>query len=312
MGNIEGITLPAKKIKDFRDDVSWVGLVVKAYMPLPLFPAISITGEWCGLKCKYCGGELLKGMLKANTPSELYSLCRRLRGEGAIGCLISGGFNRQGVLPIRPFRQAIRDIKRDLDLIISVHVGFASREYAEELRSCGVDIVDLNVVSSVKVFRDVMGVNVNLEAMEETIKNLRSYGPPYIAPHIMIGADYGKVYWETEAINLLKDVDPDTLIFVVFSPIRGTEMEHTSSPNIADVVNVFQYARGKLPNIEVGLGCARPRGSYSIKLEEHLTLNRLIDRVVLPSKASEYLMSCCSVPRELEDKIPRRKPIDIS
>lgn len=280
-------------------------------MPLPLFPAISITGEWCGLKCKYCKGELLKGMLKVNTPNELYSLCRKLKREEAIGCLISGGFNKQGILPIRPFIQAIRDIKRDLDLIISVHVGFASREYAETLRNCGADIVDLNVVSSVKVFRDVMGVDVNLETMEETIKNLKSYGPPYIAPHIMIGADYGKVYWETEAINLLKDVNPDTLIFVVFSPIHGTEMEYTSSPNTVDVVKVFQYAREKLPNIEIGLGCARPRGSYSVKLEEQLTLNRLIDRVVLPSKSSEYLMSCCSVPKELENKVPRRKPIDI-
>ncbi|MEM2793649.1 MAG: radical SAM protein [Candidatus Methanomethylicia archaeon] len=286
-------------------------LVVKAYMPLPLFPAISITGEWCGLKCKYCGGKLLKGMLIVNTPHELYSLCRRLKENGVIGCLISGGFSRDGVLPIKPFIQTIRDIKKDLEFIISIHVGFASRDYAEILRNCGVDIVDLNVINSIRVFRDIMGLSVDLKIMEETIKNLIDYGPPYIAPHIMIGADYGKVYWETEAIDLLKDIDLDTLIFVVFSPIHGTEMEHTSSPNIIDVVKVFQQAKSKLPNIEIGLGCARPRGSYSVKLEKQLIQNRLIDRVVIPSRASEYLMSCCSIPKELEYRIPRRSSVDI-
>ncbi len=280
--------------------------MVKAYMPLPLFPAISITGEWCGLKCKYCGGELLKGMLRVNTPHELYSLCRRLKENGVIGCLISGGFNKNGILPIKPFIQAIRDIKRNLEFIISIHVGFAGRDYAKILRDCGVDIVDLNIINSIRVFRDVMGLNANSSIMEETIKNLRDYGPPYIAPHIMIGADYGKVYWEIEAIDLLKDIDLDTLIFVVFSPIHGTDMEYVSSPNIIDVVKVFQQARRKLSNIEIGLGCARPRGSYSVKLEKKLIQNRLVDRVVIPSRASEYLMSCCSIPKELEDRIPRK------
>ena len=283
--------------------------MVKAYMPLPLFPAISITGEWCGLKCKYCEGELLKGMLKVNTPSELYSLCRKLKENGAIGCLISGGFSKEGILPIKPFIQTIRDVKRSFGFIISVHVGFASREYAEALRECGVDIVDLNVISSVKVFRDVMGLNADLEVMEETIRNLRDYGPPHIAPHIMIGADYGKTYWETEAIDLLKDINPDTLIFVIFSPIQGTKMGNTSTPKIRDVVKIFQQARGKIPNVEIGLGCARPRGGYSVKLEKQLIQNRLIDRIVIPSRASEYLMSCCSIPKELENIIPKKHKI---
>jgi uncharacterized radical SAM superfamily protein len=280
--------------------------VVKAYMPLPLFPAISITGDWCGLKCKYCEGSLLKGMLRVNTPSELYSLCRKLKENGAVGCLISGGFSKEGVLPIKPFMQAIRDVRRELGFIVSVHVGFASRGYAESLRECGVDIVDLNVISSIRVFRDVMGLDADLRVMEETIKNLRDYGPPYIAPHIMIGADYGKVYWEIEAIDLLKDINPSTLIFVIFSPIHGTKMENTPPPNIKDVVKVFQQARGKLPNIEIGLGCARPRGNYSVKLEKQLIQNRLIDRIVIPSRASEYLMSCCSIPKELENIIPKK------
>ncbi|HID91468.1 TPA: radical SAM protein [Candidatus Bathyarchaeota archaeon] len=279
--------------------------MVKAYRPYPKFPAISITGRWCALNCKYCYGRYLREMYQATTPAELYALCKHLRGRGALGCLISGGFNRNGKLPIDAFLGTIRDIKRRLGLIVSVHVGLADSEYAANLGRAGVDIVDVNVVTDQKTLEDVLNLRRTTSDMERTLECLYEHGPPYIAPHVLVGACYGRIRGEAASLLTIGEYDPYVLIIISLMPTEGTPMERVPPPPVRDVVSVFKEARRRLPKTELALGCMRQRGPYSDRLERSLLNQGLVDRIVLPGTGcgGHLLNACCSLPSELESLV---------
>ncbi len=280
--------------------------MVRAYRPLPKFPSISITGNWCALNCKYCRGRVLNEMMHVYSPSQLYALCRKLKERyGIVGCLISGGFTRSGKLPIKAYLSTIRDLKRDLGLIVSVHAGMVDRKYAEELRRAGVDIVDL-CLPDPKVSGEVMNLKIDWVDIENTLDNLQKYGPPYTAPHILIGANYGELASEFELVSLLRDYDPYVLVLLVILNVKGTPFENISPPSPMEVVKVFDHARKVLSRAELALGCMRPRGSYSEELELSLMEMGLVDRIVLPSSfKANYIPLCCSLPREIEEEVLR-------
>lgn len=283
---------------------SWCKFLIKAYKPLPKFPTISITGKWCALNCPYCQGKVLENMPSVKTPGELRSLCRALKRKyGIVGCLITGGFDRTGKLPIKPYVQVLREIKRELDIVISVHAGLVDKEYALMLRRAGVDVVDLNLLEPASV-RDLMRLNCDWATIDGTLSALRDYGPPFIAPHILIGAYYGRVRGEKELISRIGGYDPYVLIMLVILGLEGTAFSRIPPPSIHEVTSLFRYARKTLQKAELALGCMRPRGRYSEKLEARLLKEQLAERVVLPSIVKvRYLEFCCSLPKELEEKV---------
>ncbi|MCS7386757.1 MAG: radical SAM protein [archaeon GB-1867-005] len=278
--------------------------MIKAYKPLPKFPSISITGSWCALNCKYCQGKVLKEMIHVSSPTQLYALCRQLKKRhGIVGCLISGGFNKKGKLPIKAYLPAIKEIKKTLDLIVSVHAGLVDGNYAKELREAKVDIVDLNILDP-QTMSEVMNMDSNWEDIEKTLDALQNFGPPYTAPHILIGAYYGRIKSEYDLISILKDYDPYVIVMLILLKVRGTPFESIEPPKAEEIIKIFDYARKLIPKAELALGCMRPRGNYSEKLEFELISKNLIDRIVLPSTFKpKYLPFCCSLPKELEEKI---------
>ncbi|RLE52710.1 MAG: radical SAM protein [Candidatus Methanomethylicota archaeon] len=279
-------------------------MMIKAYKPLPKFPSISITGAWCALNCKYCQGKVLNEMIHVNTPTQLYALCKRLKERhGIVGCLISGGFTKKGKLPIKAYLPTIKEIKKKLDLIVSVHVGVADKNYAEDLRSAGVDIVDLNLLDP-QTMTEVMNLKSSWKTVEETLKALQNYGPPFIAPHILIGAYYGEIRSEYELISMLKSYNPYIVVMLILLKVKGTPFELVKPPEVDNAIKVFEYARKIIPKADIALGCMRPRGEYGEELELKLLSKNLLDRIVIPSTFKpKYLPFCCSLPKELEDKI---------
>ena len=271
--------------------------MVKAFKPHPRFPSISITGGWCELSCDFCRARVLRSMLWATTPSELYQLCEKLKRKGAFGVLISGGFTKECQLPLQPFSETLRAIKEGLGLFISVHACLVDEDYAAMLRESRVDLVDLSLYDE-NVLRSVMGVKAPPVSVEETLENLHGNGPFYVVPHVLAGAAGGKITTEKGLLDTLTSYDPYLLVFLVLMPVKGTPVEALEPPAVEDVVELVKYARKKLPKAEISLGCMRPRGAYSVELERRLMEEELIDRIALPKsfKPKAYLESCCSLP----------------
>ncbi|RLG99325.1 radical SAM protein [Candidatus Bathyarchaeota archaeon] len=280
--------------------------MVKAFIPGEKYPTLSITGGSCALRCKYCMGHYLKGMISAQSPKLLYDTVRSLYRKGARGILISGGFNPEGRLPINPFLRVIRDLKRDFDIVISVHCGLVDRKAAGELRRAGIDVVDYEFMIDPLVISEVVGLKSrNPSDFIESLRYLVEEGPPYISPHVPIGLRYGKIWGEWKAIERLRDFNPYLVVFLVFVPTRGTPMSSVSPPKETEVVAVLNHARSRFR--EVAMGCMRPP-RFKSTLDPKLLEQKLVDRIAVPHKSVvekyrlEVVHACCSIPHELIDK----------
>lgn len=281
--------------------------MVDAFIPGSKFAAVSITGSTCWLNCKYCMGRYLKGMEHTPTPHHLKAFAKKFYKQGGRGILISGGFTREGKLPLTPFLQTIREIKKEYDFVISVHPGLVNKDDAENLRLAGVDIVDFDLTLSTYAIKRLK----NLKDRDPTdfvssLKYLYERGPPYIAPHILIGLPAVGAELTLEEIEFLKDFDPYVTVFLVFIPTEGTALSRAKTPNIYHVADILQKARHLLRG-ELSLGCMRPV-SYKNSLDIIAIEKNLVERIAVPhlSTITKYELrkydACCSVPRELLDR----------
>ncbi len=280
---------------------------VKAFIPGKKFPDISITGTSCPLNCAYCEAYYLHGMEPAPTPKKLYDTVRYLVKRGAKGVLISGGFDLQGKLPIEPFLPTIKDIKRDFDIVVSIHQGLVDKDLALKLREAGVDIVDYEMILDPYVIKNIK--NLKSKDPEDYIKSfeiLEEFGPYFIAPHIPLGFNYGRILHEYKVIDILTDFDPYILVFLVFIPTKGTRMSDSPIPDPKDVIKIISYARRKFKKT-LALGCMRP---WKIKylVDPYLIEKSIVDRITNPPKSIikkynlKVIEACCSVPKELLHK----------
>jgi len=256
---------------------------VHFFRPWPKFPSISITGTRCALMCKYCRGFYLKGMLHAEEPGELWELCSRLAKKGIRGVLISGGFTKDGVLPVRPFLKAIRAIKERLGLLVAIHPGLVDKELARELASAGVDVALFDVVGDERTIRDVIGLRKKPEDYLASLTALREAGIP-VAPHVCLGIHGGELRGEEEALEMVRSVGADVLVIIVFMPTRGTPFQDASPPALEELRPVMAEARGMFKGIPVALGCMKPRMRPYRTALEAMALELGFDRMALPAR----------------------------
>ncbi len=277
----------------------------QAFIPGRKFPDISITGGACALGCDYCRGHYLHGMEYATSPKELYDTIRYLVKKGARGVLVSGGFTREGRLPVEPFIPVLKQAKKDFDLVISVHTGVIDKELASRLREAGVDIVDYELVLDPIVVKKVKHLDKSPEDYIRGYDTLVKHGPPYIAPHVPIGFNYGRILYEKQVVDILRDYKPYIAIFLVFIPTKGTPMENVKPPKVNDIIDVIKYSRRVLGEKTIlSMGCMRP-WSMKFLLDKMLVEQELVDRIVNPPVKIiemynlEKIEACCSVPKEL-------------
>ncbi|MFN3268565.1 MAG: radical SAM protein [Zestosphaera sp.] len=277
---------------------------IRAFIPGRKFVSVSITGTQCSLMCNYCRGYYLRGMEQAITPKQLYDLAKHLHTEGAKGMLISGGFNKEGYLPIEPYIQVIKEIKNSFDMIISVHAGLVSRSLAMKLREAKVDVVDYELVTDDYVIKNVMHLpSKSSEDFIRTYEELRAFGPPHIIPHILIGANNGNIVKEFEAVEVSVDGSPEIIVFLIIKPTKEVSPYPARIPSNQEVVKVINYARQRFRG-EIALGCMRPTITKHT-LDNELCESGIIDRIVNPLKNTinkfklGVIQSCCSIPNEL-------------
>jgi len=265
-----------------------------AFTPGWKYPSVSITGSACWLMCSYCRGRFLKGMVHVSSPSELAEFAGAHAARGGLGVLVSGGFTREGRLPVEPYIPVLKNIRERYGLIVSVHPGFIPVETMDALKRAGVDVVDYELVLDDYVLKYMKNLSLTSRDVVEHYWEMLERGPRYVVPHIPL-AFTGSDEWVEKAIEFLRDVEAEITVFLV---------NVYSTPSVVNrVLRVLEKARSKLPG-EISLGCMRPHRIKSV-IDKVVVEQGLVDRIANPSRhvlehyGLKLVETCCSIPRSI-------------
>ncbi|UCE29486.1 MAG: radical SAM protein [Candidatus Bathyarchaeota archaeon] len=246
------------------------------------FPTISITGSSCDLRCKHCGGRVLKTMIPVTTPEELITECTKLRERGALGCLISGGCLPNGSIPFNKFIDAITKVKQDTELTIIVHTGIIDPPTARKLRKSGIDAALIDVIGSDATIHEIYQLDVKVDDYRSSLEALFKAGIPTV-PHVLVGLHYGKIKGELQALRIISEFSPSAVIIIALMPTYGTSMQNVTPPTPEDVAEVLVAARLMMPKTPVVLGCMRPKGEHRIRTDT-LAVKAGVNAIAFPTE----------------------------
>jgi hypothetical protein len=248
-------------------------------------------------------------MLPARTPDQLLELARKLHRNGAIGFLLSGGFELDGKLPVTPFLAAIAKIKSETNLIINIHPGLLNSDEIAALADAGVDIVSIDVVGSTDTIQKILGLNKTVVDYALMLKAFACSKIPVIVPHILIGREQSKLDGELNALELISAsrLRLDALVLLSLNPIKASDTQSFVSPSPRVVSEVIKCARAKFPTVPIYLGCMRDRRNPYL---EQIAIESGVDGIVVPSNSTlRYaraqdieiikVEACCAVPLSL-------------
>ncbi len=232
---------------------------------------LSVTGNYCALSCAHCKGHYLKNM-------------ERLWGPATAGSiksyLISGGCDLDGAVPLKDHVELLKKLSRDHRLI--AHTGLLSREDID-LVSPYLDAASFNMVGDNQTIKEVYNLDRTKQDFHKSYIDLREKISTY--PHITIGLHKGEIKGEYDAVDLIAKDPPEAVVFNVFIPTKGTEYAKFKPPSPVNVMDVISYAKERMGNTPICIGCMRPGGVFREKLDE-LLLKMDIDRIVMPSKSA--------------------------
>jgi len=267
------------------------------------FPSISVTGSFCALKCKHCGGKVLNTMLCALSPKQLIEVCSEVKRKGGIGCLISGGCLPDGSVPLGKFVNTIAEVKQKLGLTVIVHTGVIDHDMAKRLKEARVDAALIDIIGSDETIREICQLNVCVSDYEKSLSALSQSGIPLV-PHVLVGLHYGKLQGEFEALQMISKYSPSAVIVIALMPIHGTYMQDVAPPSPWDIARVLVAARIMMPKTPLVLGCMRPKGKHRAETDK-LAVKAGVNAVAFPSNEairfadslgmeSSFSSLCCS------------------
>jgi uncharacterized radical SAM superfamily protein len=246
------------------------------------FSTVSVTGTACALNCKHCGGQVLNTMHPATTPEALLALAAKLKQQGALGCLVSGGCLPDGSVPLKPFTSAIEKIKRELGLTVFVHTGVIDAATATGLKTAGVDAALIDVIGSDETIKKICNLNVTVEDYANSL-NAMQQADLTLVPHVIVGLHDGELKGELYALKMIAAVKPSAVVVIAFMPIHGTAMAKVKPPHPADIAKVTAVARLTFPKIPIALGCVRPKGKHRAETDI-LALKAGVNAIAFPSE----------------------------
>jgi hypothetical protein len=261
------------------------------YSPYSRFPTISVTGTKCVLNCKHCGGKLLKTMCPAESPKKLFELATNLKHQGASGCLVSGGCQPNGSVPMEQFYPVLFRLKRELGLTVVVHTGVVSSSTANRLRETGIDAALIDVIGSDTTLKQICNLSITTEHLERSLQALDQSGLNFV-PHVIVGLQNGKLEGELQALKMIQKYKPSGLVVIAFMPVRGTVMQSVEPPSSVFIARVATCARLMFPDTPVALGCMRPKGKHRAKTDI-LALKAGVDAIAFPSEEVVYYAKKC-------------------
>ena len=300
------------EIGSYRSNILNKPKALKIYTPGKSFPSISVTGSQCDLNCQHCDRKYLTNMLQAETEEKFKDALNYCIDHNSVGALISGGCTSYGKVPIDKYKDIIRDFKKkNKNFYLNSHVGLITYSEARSLKESGIDTVSFDLNLDPKVIQDVFNLNFKIEDYISSYDALLEAGLRVI-PHILIGARFGKIARELDAIKVLNQNQPELLVFIGMIPPRihgemDPNFELISPESIAKFILISKIF---LPSTVLSLGCMRPKGNFSFDLERWSILSGA-SHVVMPSAKTikwlkqenfdiEYFNACCVIPSEFE------------
>jgi uncharacterized radical SAM superfamily protein len=267
------------------------------------FTNISLTGTNCALNCEHCNRQLLSSMIPAKTPERLIDVGDKLIQKGFSGVLLSGGANAEGEVSFDVFLDSIKHLK-NIGLKVIVHTGLINKSTAKKLKEAGVDQALIDVIGDDETIKNVYHLNKTVENYQQSLFALKNAGLN-VAPHIVIGLNFGKITGEFESIKMISVIEPDVIVLVILSPIYGTPMYGISVPDVGEIARIAAIARIVNPHSKITLGCARPTGPEKIKIEK-LMVNAGVNGIAYAMDETinhaeglglnvEYNELCCSL-----------------
>lgn len=288
------------------------GNKLKIYIPNKRFPAISITGSNCALKCEHCNEKYIKSMNPILNNVNLEKFLLKLYHDGGTGALISGGCEPDGSVPLLKFLDTIKKIKKETNLIINTHTGLLNEITAKKLAEANVDIVSFDINIDEEVISNIYHLRKDIDdykdAVEILIKNNLN-----IVPHLCVGLYYGRIHKELQSIKFIKEsgLDPSLIVIIALIPPEHSEIRF-NRPLPIDIAKIITLIRFIFPKTEISLGCMRPRGDIKVEIEK-LAINSGITRIEIPSPKTlswlkkfnsnikfKFYSACCAIPQKYE------------
>jgi uncharacterized radical SAM superfamily protein len=263
------------------------------------FVNISLTGNKCELNCEHCKRKLLDSMVPAEDPEKLKIVGDVLFEKGCTGVLISGGASLSGMVPLDGFFDSISYLK-ERGLQVIVHTGLVDKTTALKLKQAKVDQVLLDIMGDEDTISKVYHMDKTPEDFERSLGYLKEVGLE-MAPHIVIGINFGEITGEYNALRMISEVEPEVIVLVALSPLHETPMYGVEPPSSEEIVKIAAITRIVNPKTKVTFGCARPPGPDKINLEKML-IKSGINSIAYPSdEAIDYAESLGLKPKYKEE-----------
>jgi len=228
---------------------------ISVYRPGKAFPSVSVTGTRCELMCEHCRGRFLEGMAPVDGPEALFSLAHELAAKGGNGLLLSGGCDAQGRVPLLPYIDAIREIKRTTPLLINLHPGLVSEEEARELARSDADRFSFDLVLDQRLVSEGMHLSPSSLNHTDSFLALCRAAPGRVAPHVLLGA--GDEEREMEAVRTACGQDIACLVLL---SLIGRKVDDWGGRLLRAVEEGRRLQRPVL------IGCMRPRGRPDVEM----------------------------------------------
>ncbi len=272
---------------------------IPAFRMKRLFTVVSITGGYCELNCSHCNAKYIRSMLPAPGP-RLPRLLEALHRRGVRGVLVSGGWTRQGTLPVERHVEHLRWAKRRLGMIFNIHLGLVTdRELLQQLRDV-VDVVDYEFTLDPWMIREVRGLPFTGRRYLEALDAMLEEGLN-VVPHLFLWHPRSSLEQLDRELEALMDRGLGVVNLLVYIPPTGD----IPSAVAERLPGLLRHVRSRWPS-RLYLGCMRPPAARRV-LDPVAVGEGLVDRIANPSLRAtrmhrdrlEFYDACCSIPDHL-------------
>jgi uncharacterized radical SAM superfamily protein len=201
--------------------------------------------------------------------------------EKVTSFLISGGCDSEGAVPLVKHLKDIKELSENYKVI--AHTGLINNEDIEAL-SPYLDAASFNMIGDDRTISEIYNLDKNASDFIRSYGNLKKKVKTF--PHITIGLHKGDILGEYEAVDLLAKHGCEALVFNVIIPTSGTDFHKVKPPGIEVVTDVISYAKQRMMDTKIFIGCMRPGSSYRENLDDSL-IELGIDRIVMPARSAK-------------------------